>query len=319
MVAVTVLAPLSRKRLATVGEVLTVFLAVDGSPLQSSTQFRRITAGAEANVAAGFVRLGHVATLGTVIGNDPLGDAALADVRSWGVDVLARRADRAGGMLVRTLGQGPRLDAVHLRHGAAAEDLDVRDSAAAWSTGADVVFVTGITLVRSESAQRAVLDLVARARERGALVVVDPNIRRSLASASTYSTALSLVSPYADIALGDATELAALAGANEANATRALLDMGYQVVVEKRGAQGAVATTAHGSFTTPTVSWSVVDTVGAGDAFTAGFVTAVVEGLDVEAALYRASLVAAHVVATPGDVEGFPMRREIVGEEQKGR
>lgn len=301
-----------RKRLATIGEVLTVFLSTDQLPLSSGRQFHRITAGAEANVAAGFVRLGHLASLATVIGEDATGDGALSDLLSWGIQVNARRSDRPTGVIVRTPGGGSNSGALHMREGAAAESLDERESAAAWGEGADAVFVTGITMVRSESARRAVLDLVRRARVSGATVIIDPNVRLSLGSLSTYSAALAEIRGEGDIALGSAEELAALAGTRTEDATKTLLDFGYRIVVEKRGALGALASDTTGTYESPSVAWSVVDTVGAGDAFTSGFVTAVLEGLDLQKALDRGSLVAAHVVATPGDVEGIPIRRDLI-------
>jgi 2-dehydro-3-deoxygluconokinase len=62
---------------------------------------------------------------------------------------------------------------------------------------------------------------------------------------------------------------------------------------------------------------TVVDTVGAGDAFAAGFIAGIVEDLGVQAALELASEVAARVVATPGDVAGFPWRAQIDQGEEK--
>jgi 2-dehydro-3-deoxygluconokinase len=119
--------------------------------------------------------------------------------------------------------------------------------------------------------------------------------------------------------MGDADELAVLAGTSAADATQALLDGGCRVVVERRGAQGAVASDHHHSCDVASMAWAVIDTVGAGDAFTAGFLTATLEALEIDAALERASLVAAHVVATPGDVEGIPGRASVIDSTRRGR
>jgi fructokinase len=56
-----------------------------------------------------------------------------------------------------------------------------------------------------------------------------------------------------------------------ASAARALLDLGPQVVLLTRGADGAVAVTADGDTPVPAPAVTVVDTIGAGDAFGGGF------------------------------------------------
>jgi 2-dehydro-3-deoxygluconokinase len=305
--------------LAAVGEALAVFIAEDDLPIGSSRRYGLITAGAEANVAAGFVRMGHRASFATVVGADALGDGVVADLRSWGIDVHVRRAEAPTGVLVRGRGSGAPSDAMHIRAGAAAEQLDAGDAKAAWGIGADAVLVTGITLVRSASASNAVHELVARARSEGALVVIDPNLRTRLASAQDFSDALAPLRTLGDIAVGDATELAILAGTSEGEATTSLLKLGYRLVVEKRGADGACASDGRTSVSVPSVAWNLMDTVGAGDAFTAGLLSAVLEGAPLRDALERASRVAAFVVAAPGDVGGLPTRAQALAFGREGR
>jgi 2-dehydro-3-deoxygluconokinase len=79
--------------------------------------------------------------------------------------------------------------------------------------------------------------------------------------------------------------------------------------VTKRGSAGSEATDGTKHATQPAVPTTVVDTVGAGDAFTAGFLTGYLETEDLQAGLELGAHVAARVVATPGDLEGFPRRR----------
>lgn len=297
--------------LFTLGEVLAVMLADDGVPLAEASRFRRIVAGSESNVAAGFVRLGHRARMLAKVGRDPLGDAVAASLRGWGVDAVVTRSERPTGTLVRGYGTDLGVEAVHLRRDAAATELSVDEVDAAWTPGIGVVFVTGITCVRSPSARAAVERTVERARAEGALVVIDPNLRVSLGSVADYAEALSGIRTFADVALGDEAELALLSGTSPADAVASLMDAGCRVVVTKHGALGAVATDAHGSHEVASHAIRIVDTVGAGDAFAAGFIAGFAEGASIPDALELASLVAARVVGTPGDVEGFPWRASI--------
>jgi len=55
----------------------------------------------------------------------------------------------------------------------------------------------------------------------------------------------------------------------------------------------------------------VLDTVGAGDAFTAGFLSGVLDGLSPTAALHRGTVAGAFAVAAIGDWEGLPTRDEL--------
>lgn len=305
-------------RLFTVGEVLAVFVVDDALPLAEATRFRRIVAGSESNVAAGFVRLGHSATLATAVGADALGDAVEASLRSWGIDTHARRSDRSTGSLVRSLaGTGP-FDVVHLRTESAATTLSPTDVHDAWPADVDVVFVTGITAVRSESARRAVEHTVSLAKQQGALVVVDPNLRARLAPPSAFAAALAPVRNVADVAIGDAAELALLAGGAPQDAARALLDAGCRLVVVKHGAAGAWASDGVTEHFAPSRATAVVDSVGAGDAFAAGVIAGIVEGAGVRDVLELATGVAAPVVATAGDVEGFPRARPQPNDEIRG-
>jgi sugar/nucleoside kinase (ribokinase family) len=290
----------------TVGEALAVFLAEGDGPLANTSRFDLIVTGAEVNMAAGLTQEGHRARIVTRVGDDPLGAAVSRQLEQWGVDARVQRdAARPTGILIRTVGGSDRGEAVHLRRGAAAEVLSADDVDAAWSDDAAAVFVTGITMVRSASAAGAAERAVARARSAGALVVVDPNLRPALADRSTFGVALAPLRGRVDIAVGDPEELALLAGVGVDDGVDALLAAGCRLVVTKLGAEGAMATDVHGRTShvpSAVQPGEVIDTIGAGDAFTAGLLAGILDGESPEAALERGSRRAATVVRTRGDV-----------------
>jgi 2-dehydro-3-deoxygluconokinase len=90
-----------------------------------------------------------------------------------------------------------------------------------------------------------------------------------------------------------------------------LLEGGVREVVVKRGAAGAGVHTAAGRWDTPAVPVTSIDTVGAGDAFTAGYLSALLDGEDVAGRLQRGALAGAFAVSTAGDWEGLPRRHEL--------
>lgn len=301
------------RTLFTVGEALTVFLAnrsqssqVDPSgDLVMATRFDRLVSGSEVNMAVGFLRAGHRSRLLTRVGDDALGDAVIQQLAGWGIDAIVHRdPHRPTGVLVRSVVREHREQAINLRAGAAVEGLTSQDVDESWLSEVDVVFLTGVTAVRSDSAAAAVYRAAELGKASGALVVLDPNLRPSLASPEMYAEALAPLRGTVDIALGDEEELALFGQCSASDATQKLLTEGARWVVVKRGGEGATATNGSTTVHSPSkVSKDqVVDVVGAGDAFAAAFVAAVIENLPIDLALERAAIAAATVVRTRGDI-----------------
>ncbi|KQO95709.1 carbohydrate kinase family protein [Leifsonia sp. Leaf264] len=300
-------------RLFTLGEALAVFLADDFAagritPPVANSDYRRIVAGSESNVAVGVVRMGHEATLVTRVGTDDLGGSVSTQLSDWGIDARIIKDPRPTGVLVRGLNG---VGAIHLRGGSAATALSPEDVDRAWSPDVAAVFVTGITAVRSPSAASAVERTVELARRQGALVIADPNLRPALGTGTEYARALRPLRGRVDVAVGDLAELAVLAGTEEDVAVRALLESGCRLVVTKLGAAGVRATDGAREITMPSAATRVVDTVGAGDSFAAGLIAGLLEDLPFEDSIDLGTRVAASVVATVGDVEGIPWRADL--------
>ncbi|MFJ4531400.1 sugar kinase [Streptomyces libani] len=117
-------------------------------------------------------------------------------------------------------------------------------------------------------------------------------------------------------ACGDAVplppqEVAGDPAATVAAQARLLLDHGVAEVVVKLGAEGATAFTHGGSLHQPAKPVRAVDAVGAGDAFVAGYLSALLDGEGPAGRLERAVTTGAFAVASPGDWEGAPTRAEL--------
>ncbi|MEV4461712.1 PfkB family carbohydrate kinase, partial [Microbispora sp. NPDC049633] len=118
--------------------------------------------------------------------------------------------------------------------------------------------------------------------------------------------------PYVTVLIASDDELDLVAdGDGERDRVAALLDAGVEEVVVKRGAAGASYHDARTSFDVPARTVPVVDVVGAGDAFTAGYLSGRLDGLDAYGRLERATLLGAASVACSGDWEGLPARAEL--------
>lgn len=136
----------------------------------------------------------------------------------------------------------------------------------------DALYLGSIGLVL-EPAASAGVRAVELARERGALVMVDPNVRAGLIDdRAVYMKRLETVLAQTDILKLSVDDLAWLApGEPAVAAARRYLDFGAAAVLLTAGRDGATVLTASGATPIPAVAVDVVDTIGAGDAFSAGF------------------------------------------------
>jgi 2-dehydro-3-deoxygluconokinase len=293
----------------TLGEALAVFLADDGLPLHAATRFRRTVAGAEANVACALARLGHSVSFVGRVGDDAMGPVVRSVLRSYGVDDGAIVVDSTAptGILVRDVSADRPTEVAYARCGSADSRIAPVDADADLVSSARVLHVSGITPVLSADAHAAVTKAVEAAQAAGTIVCLDPNIRRRLCPPDRAADVLRPLADLADIVVAGDDEAALLSGEPDTHARAAwFLKRGARLVVLKRGAAGAWATDGRESFDQPALAVRAVDPVGAGDAFAAGLLSALLWGRETVDALREAAAVAALVVATPGDLEGLP-------------
>ena len=296
----------------TFGEVMALLRADDGLPLAHAGSFRRDVAGAEGNVAIGLARLGHRVHLVLRLGTDAFGDAVAATFRSEGVGLtVIHDPDRPTGLLLRDVLDSRPITVVYHRAGSAASALVPADLDLERVGRARVLHVTGITPVLGAGAAEATLAAVTAARRAGTLVTFDPNLRPSLAAAEIAVARWLALLEQTDIVLASADEAEAMVASRDPRTVaRWFHARGVGVVVVKDGAQGAWASDGGEILLAPARPVRAVDPVGAGDAFAAGFISALLDGGDLRAALDSATVVAASAVQFAGDTAGLPSRAE---------
>ncbi|WP_343068416.1 sugar kinase [Brachybacterium halotolerans] len=341
-------------RVVTVGETMALLHSEGIGSLAHARTMTIGIGGAESNLAINLRRLGVPVAWVSRVGPDELGARVLRELRAEQVEVRAVvDPDRPTGLMLKSHPSGGASTVRYYRSGSAASALDAAALAGDDGNGlpddllagAEILHLTGITPLLSDTAREAVLDLVERARAVGTLVSFDVNLRSALAPREVAAPLLARIAVAADIVFGGTDELALIADAlaAEAQATGASGDAGGDAarggedslvrilhahgipeVVEKRGAEGARALAA-GSVTgadattlpdaeqagAPGLSVDVVDTVGAGDAFVAGYLSARLEGLDLAARLARGNECGALICTTPGDWEGAAHREDL--------
>ena len=307
----------------TIGECLVSLVAADSAPLREVHSLHAHVAGAEGNVAVGLARLGHpVAFIGRV-GADGFGERIVRALRGEGVDVAGLTVDPDGptGVMVRERrGVGPS-EVIYLRKCSAGSRLGPDDVAAVIERGvfgrARWLHLTGVTPALSGTCLAAVETALAGGREEGLTVSLDVNLRRLLWSEAESSGVLRDLAARVDVLVADEDEATVVTGLDRGATPEALaaaiLDLGPSLAVLKLGARGGLALGRDGEMVRaaglPVAT--VVDPIGAGDAFSAGFIAARLEGAELAEALAWANAAGAAAISVEGDLPGLPTRREL--------
>lgn len=264
--------------------------------------------GAESNVAIGLRRLGtEVKWLGRV-GDDPLGERVIREIRAEAVGVHCVVDPQAPtGLMIKERPSASSTAVFYYRGGSAGSRLQPDDLPPGWIEDVDVLHVCGITALLSDSAHDCVLTAIDRAHVAGVRVSFDVNYRSTLAPPDVAGPLLRKIAESADIVFGGPDELQLLhPDGDAAEAAHRLLSSGRTEVVLKKGADGAAVHLLAGVVEGPGFTVDVVDTVGAGDAFVAGYLSGLLGGLDIADRLRRANTCGAMVCMTPGDWESSP-------------
>jgi 2-dehydro-3-deoxygluconokinase len=298
----------------TFGETMALLTPLQVGLLRHADTLDVGIAGAESNVAIGLARLGaSVRWIGRV-GDDEFGRLITMTLRGQGVDVHAVVDNEAPTALMlkeQRMSRATRV--VYYRSGSAGSRLTPADVDEASIAAARVLHVSGITAALSESARSAVLAAVRAARAAGVLVSLDVNHRSALWDADVAAPVYRELVAASDIVFATEPEAAMVVDGSDAlGLARALADLGPSAVIVKRGSLGAVAVIDGRDYEVPPISVSAIDSVGAGDAFAAGYLAGLCAGEPVEARLSLAAHTGAFAVTVRGDWEGAPTRDELV-------
>jgi 2-dehydro-3-deoxygluconokinase len=271
-------------------------------------------AGAESNVAIGLARLGaSVRWIGRV-GDDEFGRLITMTLRGQGVEVDAIvDADAPTALMLKEQRMSRATRVVYYRAGSAGSRLAPDDVDAATIAEARVLHVSGITPALSGSARRTVLEAVDHAAAAGVLVSFDVNHRSTLWGADEASAVYRQLALRSDIVFATEAEAAMIVeGSGPVELAQALAALGPSTAVVKRGALGAVAVVDGAVIEVPPVIVIAIDSVGAGDAFVAGYLAALCAGEEPADRLLLAAQTGAFAVTVRGDWEGAPTRDELV-------
>ncbi len=301
-------------QLTTQGEALVVMDPVSKGPLRYVSGFEKHVGGAELIVAVGLSRLGQRVGWTGRLGEDEFGKEILAIARGEGVDVSRATIDPDGptGIYFKEWRALDQLRVYYYRVGSAASRMRFDELDLEYLFSAEILHLTGITAALSKSCHDLIENLLFAANERGVTVSFDVNVRRLLFEGRDPRLILAPLVARADLLFLSDDEAELLFGGSDPGLLReAQQDLRAETVVVHE-AKGAFAVEGDGFSERAAYPVDVVDTVGAGDAFVAGFLSGRLWGWSTEECLDMANACGACAVTVPGDLKGLPTAEEAL-------
>jgi 2-dehydro-3-deoxygluconokinase len=291
------------------GEPMVLLQPRAGDTLEHAATLEVHVAGAELNACAAVAALGGRTILVTRLGADPFAARVRTEAARLGVQIVAREdAGRPTGVLFKDARPDGARRVIYYRAGSAATAMDCTDADPGLALCPRAVVVSGLTVALGDGPAEMVRTVGAAASSHGSALVVDVNLRPALGRTDDVLAVLRELLPLTDLLVVGTDEAQLLLGTDApADVVRAALDAGCREVVVKAGADGCWwVDDAHQPRHLSTVARKVVDPVGAGDAFTGGYIAGRLAGAPPSVAAHVASELAARVVASTGDTAGLP-------------
>lgn len=297
----------------TVGESLGLLVASRIGRLELVPSMDLHFGGAESNVAIGLARLGVPVIWMGRIGDDALGRLIERQLRAEGVTPSITRDEGAPTALMLKERPAEGASAVsYYRAGSAGSRLAPEDLDLVRIREARVLHLTGISAALSASSRAAIDVAIDAAREARVFVSFDVNHRSRLWGTDQARAAYREIAARADLVFAGEDEAALLTGEWEPDTqAKAIAGLGPKQVVIKRGAEGAIGLADGERVERKAFAVDPVDSVGAGDAFVAGYLAELLAGASLEDRLRIAAACGAIACTAPGDWEAAPDRAAI--------
>ncbi|HEY1325309.1 MAG TPA: 5-dehydro-2-deoxygluconokinase [Casimicrobiaceae bacterium] len=303
-----------------------------GARLEDVTSFAKYLGGSSANTAFGCARLGLNAALISRVGDDALGRFLLETMVKEGCDVSHVSTDptRLTGAVVLGIEDKDTFPLIFLRENCADMAIAEQDVEEAFIAKSRALLITG-THLSTEYINRISNLALEHARRNDVRTVLDIDYRPVLwgltkrgdgqtryIESGTVTTHLQRMLPKFDLVIGTIEEFSIAGGSTDIMASlRAIRDITPAVMVVKRGPlgcaviDGAVPASLDDAFNGKGVNVEVLNVLGAGDAFSAGFLSGWVRGEDYDRCARYANACGALVVSRHGCAPAMPTRVEL--------
>lgn len=245
--------------------------------------------------------------LASAVGADELGTLMQGWLQAAGVATHALRTLDHAGTSTTTIAMDADFHRASFHHAGAYAAFTVDDLPPRWQDETRFLLLTSFPLLtglRSHYAQ-----ILAEAHAADIATVVD--IGPAIGTPATVEE-LAPLAPHIDYLVTNEHELSVCCTTENVPAALRRLDgIGFANVLLKLGAEGTLVRRADTQMIVPSIEIEPHSTVGAGDAFNAGLLRALADGLDLAQAVRHANVTAAHVVVSPHGVLGSPTWAQV--------
>lgn len=303
--------------LITLGETMVAFTPNSRGALRYVPSFCARIAGAESNVAIGISKLGHSASWISRLGKDEFGQLILNATRAEGVncDSVIFDDSHRTGIMFKELG-AHETKVYYYRENSAASCLCPEDLNEEDFKKAKILHLSGITPVLSKSCLDTVDYAIDLAKKHNLKLSFDPNIRKKLWGKTDYESLIRNITLASDIVLLGLDEAEILFKTRDADKIfdTVLHNNPNAYVAIKDGAKGSIVASCYKRKVLPPHPCRCIEPIGAGDAFSAGFLAGILEGKDIVACGQMGNIAGALATETEGDIEGYPSKEKMYTE-----
>ncbi|WP_227937143.1 sugar kinase [Alkalihalobacillus deserti] len=304
------------KDVITIGDAMITFNPSSTGPMRFVQSFERKVGGAELNFAIGCSRLGLQTGWISRLGNDEFGKHIFNTVRGEGIDVSeVKLVDGFPTSLnFKEIMEGGEGSTFYYRSNSPTLTLSPDSIKSTYFESAKLLHITGVFPAIDEKNIEIIHTAISEAKKQNMLISFDPNIRLKLWTKERAKEVLLQFLPHVDILLTGLDEAKLLLGTNQPKEIiNECKKLGISYTAIKLGDKGAIGY-HDGKYieVAPIVPKKVVDTVGAGDGFDAGFVYGVLNNWPLERTLKFANVIGSIVVSIKGDNEGLPYLEDVL-------
>lgn len=299
----------------TIGDGMITFNPITKGPLRFVNNFERKIGGAELNVIIGCARLGLQTGWISRLGKDEFGRHILNTVRGEGINIdeVKLMPNYATSLNFKEVQESGDVKTFYYRQKSPTETLTPEKLPEEYIKNAKILHVTGVFPAITLQNRSVILKALEIAKENNVLVSFDPNIRLKLWSKEEARQTILSFLPYVDYLLTGRDELELIFDEKEdVTLLSKIKEYQFKEVIVKCGSNGADYLLNNKWVHEPGFHVEqVVDTVGAGDGFDAGFLYAVLKEWPIDKAVKLANAVGAMVVQVAGDNEGLPYMEDV--------
>lgn len=302
------------KSLFTIGDSMIVMNPVNTGPLRFNHTFERTLGGAELNVAIAASRLGLNTTFYSKIGSDEFGKFVINTLRGEGIntDYIELCSDNNTSVYFKQINADGTGKSFYYRDNAPIKKLNTKDVLNIDLSNIDYLHISGVFVALLNEKIDVIQQLLSNAKKLNIQISLDPNIRLKTWNIELATKCLTSLFPYIDTLIASDDELEQLNLSEHSEEFNDLFEQ-YNIneIIIKRGASATRYYGQNQYYEIDTFEMNVIDTVGAGDGFSAAYIFAKSKNYSIPDRLRFANAVGGMVTQVKGDNEGLPYLEEV--------